>query len=90
MDIKEYLTLVNGDAIYPNEQQLALLREVVPKEPYQPAPAYTHRTYWEDFGQTDLGKYYLEDAEALIERDPEVPISDEIFGEPQSHHKIKY
>ncbi|MEQ8580453.1 MAG: hypothetical protein RIC30_20890 [Marinoscillum sp.] len=79
MDIEAYLTLVSGDAIYPNEQQLALLREVVPKEPYQPAPAYTHRTYWEDFGQTDLGKYYLEDAEALIERDPEVPISDEIY-----------
>lgn len=74
-----YLRLVKGDSIYPNAQQLALLKEVIPQEPYQPAPTYSDRQYWEAFADTELGKYYLEDAEALIDREPEVPITDEIY-----------
>jgi len=79
LDIGEYLSLVQGDTIHPNARQLALLKEVVPQEAYQPAPAYTDRSYWVAFGSTDLGKYYLKEADELIDRSPEVPISDEIY-----------
>ncbi|RED94657.1 hypothetical protein [Marinoscillum furvescens] len=79
LDIAKYLALADPEGIHPNEQQLAMLEGVIPEEPFQPAPAYTDRQYWTGFADTDLGKYYLKEADELKDRESEVPISDEIY-----------
>lgn len=79
LDIAKYLEIVDSAAIHPNQTQLEMLKGLIPEEPYQPAPAYSNRQYWEDFAATDLGQYYLREADELKDRAPEVPISDEIY-----------
>ncbi|PIB34909.1 hypothetical protein BFP72_05620 [Reichenbachiella sp. 5M10] len=79
LDIAEYLSLADSAAIHPNAQQLDRLKGLVPEEAFQPAPDYTDRGYWKDFAKTDLGQYYLSQAAELIDKKPEVPISDEIY-----------
>lgn len=78
-DIQEFWNKAESDHIYPNQQQLNMLRSVVPQEPYQPAPKIDNRQYWEKIAATESGRDYLANAISELKEGPEVPISDEIY-----------
>jgi len=79
LNISEYLKSADGEKIYPSAKQIELLKEVMPKEAYFPAPKISDRTYWNAILETPSGKEYLKKATLLIDKEPEVPISDEIY-----------
>ncbi|MCL5128529.1 hypothetical protein [Algibacter sp. L4_22] len=79
LDIIAYLKQADGDQIYPSEAQIELLKTVMPVEAYQPAPKISDRVYWDKVAATKSAQDYLEKANAELDKEPEVPISDEIY-----------
>lgn len=79
LDINTYLNAANGAQIYPSEEQLAMLKAVIPDAPFQPAPPVSNREFWDKIAVSDYGARYLANATAEMEKKPEVPISDEIY-----------
>lgn len=79
LNIGEYLQLADSGGIYPNSQQLEMLKSQIPKEAFQPAPPVGDRKYWDKIASSQSGKEYLEEALSLLEKEPEIPISDEIY-----------
>lgn len=79
LDISAYLSLVKGDSIYPNLAQLEMLKTVIPDYSFQPAPTISDRDYWNERAKTESGQEYYQEALSLLERKPEVPISDAIY-----------
>ncbi|WP_339839195.1 heparinase II/III family protein [uncultured Maribacter sp.] len=79
LDMSIYLKLADSDTIYPSSEQIEMLKKVMPKEAFQPAPKISDRAYWNNIGQTKSGKDYLIKANALLDKKPEVPISDSIY-----------
>jgi hypothetical protein len=79
LDIKKYLELAEGTMIYPSKDQIKMLEQVMPVEVYQPAPNISNRAYWDNIATSKSGQDYLEKANVLINKEPEVPISDEIY-----------
>ncbi|WP_406683210.1 heparinase II/III family protein [Seonamhaeicola sp. MEBiC1930] len=79
LDIETYLLEASSKKYSPNATQVEMLKAVIPKETFQPAPPITNRKYWEDIASTDSGKKYLQDAISDIEIKPEVPITDSIY-----------
>ncbi len=77
--ITEYLELTDGDAIYPNAEQIAMLESVIPDESYIPFSTIEDREYWDTIAASAQGQEYIAKATELLEREPEVPISDEIY-----------
>jgi len=67
------------DVMCPTSQQLEMLKAVMPKDAYQPAPPLTDRTFWDGIASTPLGKEYLKKALSELDKAPEVPITDEIY-----------
>ena len=67
------------DVMYPTSQQLDMLKAVMPKDAYQPAPPLTDRKFWDGIASTPLGKEYLKKALFELDKAPEVPITDEIY-----------
>jgi len=65
--------------MYPTAQQLEMLKSVMPKDSYQPAPPITDRNFWDNIASTPLGKEYLKKSLSELEKAPEVPITDEIY-----------
>lgn len=78
-DITEYLKHADGDHIYPSAKQKEMLKKVMPKESYQAAPEISDRGYWNKIAASVSGQEYLNNAIALIDKEPEVPISDKIY-----------
>jgi len=81
LDMKEYLKFANGDDIYPSEKQIEMLKAVMPKHSFQPAPSISDRVFWDKIAASESGKSYFEEALSLIDKEPEVPITDEIYRE---------
>lgn len=79
LDMSIYLKLADSDIIYPSFEQIEMLKKVMPKEAFQPAPKISDRAYWNNIGQTKSGKDYLIKANTLLDKKPEVPISDSIY-----------
>ena len=79
LDFKTYLKQANKDTIYPSEAQLAMLKEVLPEERFQPAPSIEDRGYWNSIKASESGQKYLVKAEGLLDKKPEVPITDSIY-----------
>lgn len=79
LNIGEYLSYANSDTIYPSVKQIEMLKVVMPKEPFQPAPSITDRDYWIKIGTSESGKKYLNIALLELEKKPEVPITDSIY-----------
>ncbi|WP_405607898.1 hypothetical protein [Polaribacter sp. Asnod1-A03] len=79
LDIKAYLEVADQKELYPTEAQIEMLKKVMPKEVFQPAPEITDRTYWGRIAATSSGKAYVEKAISLLPKAPEVPITDEIY-----------
>ena len=79
LDIKAYLDLADKDTIYPTDKQLAMLKEIMPREAFQPAPKISNRAYWKSIAETSSGKEYLTKALELLDKKPEVPITDSIY-----------
>ena len=79
LDIKAYLDLADKDTIYPTDKQLAMLKEIMPREAFQPAPKISNREYWKGISETSSGKEYLTKALELLDKKPEVPITDSIY-----------
>lgn len=79
LDIAKYLELTDSAAIYPNIEQLAMLKSVVPDDPFQPAPSISNRKFWDNIGASESGRSYYEEALSEIEKEPEVPITDAIY-----------
>ncbi|MCG1037443.1 hypothetical protein [Polaribacter sargassicola] len=79
LNIKEYLSLANADTIYPSAKQIEMLKKVIPQQAFKPAPNITDRSYWNKIAATTSGQAYLEKAITLLPKDPEVPITDEIY-----------
>ncbi|MEQ9288626.1 MAG: hypothetical protein RIG77_17020 [Cyclobacteriaceae bacterium] len=79
IDIAEYLSLGDSTAIYPNAQQLEMLKPVIPKDAYRPAPPVGDRRYWDKIATTTSGREYLKGAIDELDKAPEIPISDEIY-----------
>ena len=77
--INEYLHQADTKLIYPTPSQIALLKNVVPKEKFQLAPPISNRKYWERIKKNDAAKAYFESAVSDLEKAPEIPISDEIY-----------
>ncbi|EOR92653.1 hypothetical protein ADIARSV_4165 [Arcticibacter svalbardensis MN12-7] len=81
LNITAYLKLANGDQIYPTAKQIKMLRPFMPQETFMPAPAYSDRDYWNKIANSSSGKEYLKEAYAVIQKTPEIPISDEVYRE---------
>ncbi len=79
LDIKEYLDARAPGAVYPTQEQLDMLSEVVPEQTYIPISTIDQREYWDSLALTNDGKKYLAEAHALIKKEPEIPISDELY-----------
>ncbi|QDO94285.1 hypothetical protein FNB79_10000 [Formosa sediminum] len=79
LNIETYLKAASSDTLYPSDAQIAMLEKVIPKEAFQPAPKITDRTYWNAIAASSSGQAYLEKAKSLLEKAPEVPISDSIY-----------
>lgn len=79
LDFKEYYSYANEGIIYPSEKQIEMLKKVMPKEAFQPAPVISDRTYWNRIAATPSGKAYLKKTVSFLDKKPEVPISDEIY-----------
>ena len=81
LNITAYLKLANGDQIYPTAQQIEMLKPFMPKETFMPAPSYSDRNYWDKIASSASGKKFLKEAYTLIQKTPEIPISDEVYRE---------
>lgn len=79
LDINAYLEASDGEHIYPSPEQIKMLKSVVPVESFQPAPSVSNRDYWDKIGATKSGQDYLKMAISEVGKEPEVPISDEIY-----------
>lgn len=79
LNIETYLKLADKDTIYPTEKQIEMLKKVMPKEAFQPAPKISNRAYWNKIGQSHSSKEYLSKALELLDKKPEVPITDSIY-----------
>jgi len=79
LDFNEYYSHANGDVIYPSTKQIEMLKAVIPKQSFQPAPPVADRVYWDKIAASESGKEYLKKALSELERKPEVPITDEIY-----------
>lgn len=79
LDINAYLNASEGDLIFPSHEQINMLKKIIPEESFLPAPPISVRNYWKNIARTETGIEYLYDAITLIDVDPEVPISDEIY-----------
>lgn len=79
LDIGKYLEVADSDKIYPSQKQIDMLKAVMPAQAYQPAPNISNRVYWDKIAATESGQSYLEKANTSLNKEPEVPISDEIY-----------
>lgn len=79
LDIKKYLSLADKENIYPSSQQIKMLEEFVPYNLYKPAPNINNRIYWNKIALLESGQDYIIKANNLIHKQPEIPISDEIY-----------
>lgn len=77
-DINTYLKAAEGN-IYPNKQQVKMLEQVVPEETYQLAPSINKREYWTKIAKKKSGVKLLKEALLVIDKMPEIPISDEVY-----------
>jgi hypothetical protein len=79
LDISAYLKAGDSKQIYPTGEQIEMLKKLVPKKSFQPAPSIADRNYWNRIANTREGNNYLEEAVFLLGKAPEVPISDAIY-----------
>ena len=81
LDFNEYYSHgpTSRDVVYPTAKQIEMLRAVMPKETFQPAPPITDRGHWEKIAASASGKEYFQKALSELEKKPEVPITDEIY-----------
>ncbi len=79
LDITAYLEQADTKVIYPTEAQIEMLKSVIPDTTFQPAPPVCNRLYWDEIAQKVSGQEYLKEAISLIDKKPEIPISDEIY-----------
>ncbi|MFI3282923.1 MAG: heparinase II/III family protein [Rikenellaceae bacterium] len=78
-DMKSYLDAADEDKIYPSAKQIEMLEEVIPQSNYSPFPTIEGREYWDGVAKSKQGQEYLLEAMSIIESQPEVPITDEIY-----------
>ena len=81
LDFNTYYNQANRDSIYPSAKQIEMLKVVIPKESFQPAPPVTNRIYWDEIAASASGKEYLNKALSELDKKPEVPITDETYRE---------
>lgn len=81
LDIKKFLSLADSVLIYPTESQIKMLESYVPKQSYNASPTISDRVFWDSIATTNSGKKYFAEALSRIEKQPEVPISDETYRE---------
>ncbi len=74
-----YLGLADGESIYPTAGQIEMLKSVMPENLFQAAPPISDRVFWQKIAKSESGKKYLEEASSELDKQPEVPISDEIY-----------
>lgn len=79
LDITSYLSLAREGVIYPSQEQMAMLEDLIPDHNYAPFPAIEDRTYWDAIAASTAGQEYLAQSLEMLPREPEVPISDEIY-----------
>ena len=79
LDINKYFASATKDIIYPSSEQMEMLKAVLPKEAFQPAPPISDRTYWNKIAGKASGKNYLKLALSELDEKPEVPIADSIY-----------
>lgn len=79
LDFNEYYSHARLDTIYPSAKQTEMLKSFMPKHSYQPAPPITNRDYWDKIATGESGKEYLNKALSELDKEPEVPITDEIY-----------
>lgn len=79
LDFNEYYSYARKDTVYPSAKQIEMLKSVMPKESFQPAPPITNRDYWDKIAASESGKEYLNNALSVLDKKPEVPITDKIY-----------
>lgn len=79
LDIEDYLNASDGESIYPSNEQIEMLKKVIPNKSFQPAPPISERIYWNKIAESYSGREYYQKALAEIDKEPEVPISDETY-----------
>ncbi|MFB9052665.1 hypothetical protein ACFFVB_06185 [Formosa undariae] len=79
LDITEFLKHARTDTIYPSAKQMEMLKVIIPETTYKAAPSISDRTYWDAIATTKSAQEYLKDAEKLLGKQPEVPITDSIY-----------
>ncbi len=77
LDIDAYLNAATTpQTIYPSDEQIAMLEQIIPQDNYVPFPKATDRAYWDNVAASDYGQEYFNQAMSLLDKEPEVPISD--------------
>ncbi len=79
LNIKTFLEAGTENAIYPTQEQIDMLKGIVPKETYIPMARIDERPYWDSLARTADGQAYLATARELVVKEPEIPITDEIY-----------
>ena len=79
LNMGEYLSLADGERIYPTAAQIEMLKNVIPDNSFSPAPPVSDRVFWQKIATSKSGKNYLGEALTELDKEPEVPISDEIY-----------
>lgn len=79
LNFHEYLKLADAESIYPTAAQIDMLKQVLPNQAYQPAPSVNDREYWNKIVATEGGQNYFDEALSLLDKAPEIPISDAIY-----------
>lgn len=79
LNIVNFFKLADSGIIYPSEKQIEVLKSVIPKEVFKPAPDINDRAYWSKIGVSKSGEEWFNEAVKNFEKEPEVPISDSIY-----------
>lgn len=79
LNIIEYLNHADADCIYPSAEQQQMLNPFIPTTAFMPSPSINDRTHWNNLAASHSGKTYLAEAETMLNKKPEIPISDERY-----------
>lgn len=79
LDIGTYLSHADKGRVYPSSKQIEMIKSMIPEHPFQVAQPISDRDFWDDIAASKSGKAWLSQALAVLNKAPEVPISDKRY-----------
>lgn len=79
LNMDDYLKCADGNYVYPSARQIQMLKSFIPDNSFHPAPPISDRGYWDKIAASESGKNWLGGALLVLDKKPEIPISDEVY-----------